>query len=55
MREIVTGQKRPAQVSWEHQLAESLLLRCRKGYEERGEETFLPRQVSGTESSGSLA
>ena len=49
VRQIATGQKRPAQVCREHQLAESLLLRWRKEYEERGEEAFLPKQLSGTE------
>ncbi len=48
IRQIATGQKRPAQVCREYQLAESLLLRWRKEYEERGEEAFLPKQLSGT-------
>ncbi len=49
VRQIATGQKRPAQVCREHQLAESLLLRWRKEYEERGEEAFSPKQLSGTD------
>ncbi len=49
VRQVASGQKRPAQVCREHQLAESLLLRWRKEYEERGEEAFSPRQLSGAE------
>jgi len=49
VRQVASGQKRPAQVCREHQLAESLLLRWRKEYEERGVEAFSPRQLSGAE------
>ena len=49
VRQVASGQKRPAQVCREHQLAESLLLRWRKEYEERGEEAFSPRQLSVAE------
>jgi len=49
VQQVATGQKRPAQVCREHQLAESLLLRWRKEYEERGEEAFSPKQLSGAE------
>ena len=41
-RQVVTGEKRPAQACREHQLAESLLLRWRKEYEARGEAAFAP-------------
>ncbi len=49
VRQIATGQKRPAQVCREYQLAESLLLRWRREYEQRGEEAFLPKQPSREE------
>lgn len=51
VRQIATGQKRPAQVCREHNLAESLLLRWRREYEERGEAAFGPR---GAWSDGAL-
>lgn len=49
VRQVATGQKRPAQVCREHRLAESLLLRWREEYEERGEEGFSPKQMSGAD------
>ncbi len=48
-RRIATGQKRPAQVCREHNLAESLLARWRKQYEARGEEAFGETQGSEKE------
>ena len=42
VRQIVTGEKRPAQVCREYGLAESLVLRWRKAYAERGEAAFAP-------------
>ena len=45
-RQVVTGAKRPAQACREYGLADSLLMRWRKEYEERGEEAFAPRQPS---------
>ncbi len=47
-RQIATGQKRPAQVCREHNLAESLLARWRKEYGARGEEAFSEKQTSET-------
>ncbi len=44
VRQIASGQKRPAQVCREYSLAESLLSRWRKEYQERGEAAFLPQQ-----------
>jgi putative transposase len=44
VRQIVNGEKRPAQVCREHSLAESVLARWRKEYELRGEAAFAPRQ-----------
>lgn len=44
-RQITSGERRPAQVCREHALAESLLLRWRKEYRERGEAAFRPHQA----------
>lgn len=49
VRQVTTGQKRPAQVRREHNLAESVLLRWRKEYEARGEEAFTEKQLSKDE------
>lgn len=43
-RQVATGQKRPAQLCREHNLAESVLLRWRKEYEARGEEAFTEKK-----------
>ncbi len=48
-RQVVTGSKRPAQACREYEIADSLLMRWRKEYEERGEEAFTPRQPSREE------
>jgi putative transposase len=45
VRQIVSGEKRPAQVCREYSPAESVLARWRKEYEERGEVAFGPRQA----------
>ncbi len=42
VRQIASGQKRPAQACREYGLAESVLSRWRKEYQERGESAFLP-------------
>lgn len=42
-QQIERGDKRPAQVCREHQLAQTLLLRWRNEYKERGAQAFLPR------------
>src|SRR5437763_10643444 len=47
VRQVVTGERRPAQVCREHHLAEGLLLRWRKEYAERGEAAFTPRELTG--------
>lgn len=44
VRQIASGQKRPAQVCREHQLAESVLSRWRKEYQQRGEQAFQSAQ-----------
>ena len=48
-RQIARGEKRPAQVCREHQLASSLLTRWRKEYDTRGEAAFSPHEASGSE------
>jgi putative transposase len=42
VRQLASGEKRPAQICREHNLAESVVSRWRKEYEQRGEEAFLP-------------
>ena len=46
VRQIASGTKRPAQVCREHQLAETVLLRWRREYEERGEAAFTSREAA---------
>jgi transposase len=48
-RQVTAGQKRPAQLCREHNLAESVLLRWRKEYEARGEAAFTEKQASSRE------
>jgi putative transposase len=48
-RQVISGEKRPAQVCREYGLAESLLLRWRREYEERGETAFTSRPDSEAE------
>lgn len=48
-RQIASGQKRPAQVCREHQLANSLLSRWRGEYAERGEQAFAAKPVNEVE------
>ncbi len=50
VRQIATGQKRPAQACREYGLADSVLSRWRKEYQERGEEAFKPLQAEGVTS-----
>ncbi len=50
VRQIATGQKRPAQVCREYGLAESVISRWRKEYQERGETAFQPIQEEGATS-----
>ena len=47
VRQVSTGQLRPAQACREYGLAESVLSRWRKEYQERGEAAFLPREGEG--------
>src|SRR5215210_8174703 len=49
VQQVVSGEKRPAQVCREHGLGEGLLLRWRREYESRGDAAFAPYQASETE------
>lgn len=44
VRQVVSGQKRPAQICHEYGVAESVLSRWRKEYQERGEAAFQSAQ-----------
>jgi len=46
VREVVSGEKRPAQVCRERALAEGLLLRWRREVAERGEAAFGPPEAT---------
>ncbi len=46
VRQLATGEKRPVQICREHQLANSMVDRWRKEYEERGEAAFRERELS---------
>ena len=43
VKQVESGEKRPAQICREHKLAESSLLKWRKEYAARGETAFTPR------------
>lgn len=42
VRQLASGEKRPAQICREHNLARSRVSRWRNEYDQRGEEAFLP-------------
>ncbi len=46
VRQIAVGEKRPAQICREHNLAQSVLLKWRREYEARGEAAFTEKQLS---------
>ena len=48
VRQVTSGQKRPAQVCREYGVAESVLSRWRKEYQERGEAAFSPQSGEST-------
>ena len=50
VRQVASGEQRPAQICREHGLAEGLLLRWRREYEARGEAAFAPHQPPEAES-----
>lgn len=43
VRQLASGEKRPAQVCREHNLAPSVVSRWRNEYDQRGEEAFAPQ------------
>lgn len=43
VRQLASGEKRPAQVCREHGLADSVLARWRREYTERGDAAFTPK------------
>ena len=47
VRQVSTGQKRPAQACREYGIGESVLSRWRKEYQERGEAAFQAPQTEG--------
>jgi transposase len=47
VRQVTTGQKRPAQACREYGIAESVLSRWRKEYQERGEAAFQTEHSEG--------
>ncbi len=49
VRQVASGEKRPAQVCREHGIGEGLLLRWRREYQARGEAAFTPASPSETE------
>ncbi len=49
VRQLASGEKRPAQICREHTLANSLVSRWRQEYEARGEEAFSPKQLNESE------
>jgi putative transposase len=44
-RQLASGEKRPAQLCREYQVAESLVAKWRKEYAERGDAAFTPKQL----------
>ena len=46
VRQLASGEKRPAQICREHNLACSVVSRWRNEYDQRGEEAFLPPGTS---------
>ena len=53
VRQLASGEKRPAQICREHNLASSVVSRWRNEYDQRGEEAFLPPANSGPPSAES--
>jgi transposase len=49
MRQLASGEKRPAQVCREHNLAPSLVARWRQDYDARGEAAFAPPEPTPTQ------
>ena len=49
MRQLASGEKRPAQVCREHNLAASMVARWRQEYDARGEAAFAPQEATPTQ------
>jgi len=49
VRQLASGEKRPAQVCREHHLAASMVARWRQEYDARGEAAFAPREPTPTQ------
>src|SRR5690348_8621471 len=49
VRQLASGEKRPAQVCREHNLSNSMVSRWRQEYEARGEEAFSANQLNESE------
>jgi transposase len=47
VRQLASGEKRPAQICREHNLANSVVSRWRNEYDQRGEEACLPPANAG--------
>jgi len=54
-RQLVSGEKRLAQVCREHALAESVVIRWRKAYQQRGEHAFTAGSSAGTSPEARIA
>ncbi len=50
VRQLASGEKRPAQVCREHNLAASMVARWRQEYDARGEAAFAPLEPTPTQS-----
>ncbi len=46
VRQVASGEKRPAQICREHHLASSVVSRWRNAYDQRGEEAFVSKASS---------
>jgi transposase len=49
VRQLASGEKRPAQVCREHNLAASMVARWRQEYDARGEAAFVPPEPTPTQ------
>ncbi len=49
VRQLASGEKRPAQVCREHSLAASMVARWRQEYDLRGDAAFAPAEPTATE------
>ena len=49
VRQLASGEKRPAQICREHHLSNSMVSRWRQEYDARGEEAFAAKHLSESE------